>query len=142
MADKVDKATRSRIMAKVRSKDTKPEMEVRRALRSAGYGYRLHRKGLPGRPDIVLGKYRTAVFVHGCFWHGHGCRELVLPTSNAEYWSRKIERNKERDRAAEAALREAGWDVFMIWTCELAQGITALLERLSLKRAAINDLLP
>ena len=117
-------------MSRVRNKNTGPELAVRRALHAAGFRFRLHRRDLPGRPDIVLPRYRTAVFVHGCFWHGHACRRGALPQDNAEFWSEKIDRNRARDATAVEALVLAGWSVETIWQCQLKQGLEPLLERL------------
>lgn len=107
-------------MAGVRSKNTSPEMAVRRWLFARGYRYRLHRKTLPGCPDIVLARHKAAIFVHGCFWHGHGCAKGRLPKSRLEFWSPKIERNRSRDRDAVEALAVQGWRVLTIWQCETA----------------------
>mgnify|MGYP000874440066 CR=1 FL=1 len=107
-------------MRRVRDRDTGPEMTVRRLFRSLGVGYRLGGCGLPGRPDLVMKGRRTAVFVHGCFWHGHDCaRGAREPKANADYWRAKIGRNRARDARAEAALRASGWRVLVIWECEL-----------------------
>lgn len=111
---------RSRNMSAIRSKDTKPEMLVRKFLHAQGFRYRLHWRDLPGTPDIVLPKYRTVVFVHGCFWHRHkGCPKASMPASNREYWQAKFAANVERDEKAREALEAAGWRVFVIWECEL-----------------------
>ena len=124
-------------MSRVRARDTAPEMAVRRALHAAGYRYRLHRKDLPGKPDIVLPMYRTVVQVHGCFWHGHQCRRGDrLPATNAEYWRTKIRLNRERDRAATQALTGAGWRVITIWECEINQATRLLLETLQKERSS------
>lgn len=115
----LDDAARRKMMAGFRSKDTKPEMLVRRALHRLGYRFRLHRRNLPGKPDIVLPKHRTAILVHGCFWHQHaGCRDARMPRTRQDYWTEKFRRNLERDRGTEAALRELGWKVYVIWECE------------------------
>lgn len=115
----VHKPTRSDIMARVRSKDTAPELAVRRALHATGLRFRLHRADLPGRPDIVLPRRKTAVFVHGCFWHSHpGCKRACVPATRQEYWVPKLRRNVERDRTATDALRAVGWRVIVIWECE------------------------
>lgn len=107
--DKVDPATRSRMMASVRSKNTAPELVVRRLAHRLGFRFRLHRRGLPGTPDMVFPKYRVAVQVHGCFWHGHeGCRHAARPRSNAGFWNEKIESNRARDIRDTAALEAAG----------------------------------
>ena len=120
---------RRRIMQSVGSKDTGPELVVRRLLRGLGYRYRLHRKDLPGRPDIVLGPRRKAIFVHGCFWHGHGCPKGRLPKSRLEYWRPKIDKNRERDRTKVEYLRSLGWSVLTIWQCE-TKDLEALAARL------------
>lgn len=119
MADIVDSATRSRMMSGIRTKGTKPEMIVRRALHKAGFRYRLHDKKLPGKPDIVLPKYKTVIFVHGCFWHGHMCSKFKWPKTRAEWWREKIEGNMARDRKAIENLEMMEWRVVQIWECEL-----------------------
>lgn len=112
------KKKRSAVMAKIRSKDTKPEWIVRRYLFSRGYRYRKNVKGLPGTPDIVLRKYSTVIFIHGCFWHGHEA-DGTMPKSNQEFWKNKIERNKQRDKENKAQLRAMGWSVMTVWECQL-----------------------
>lgn len=110
---------RSRLMARVKGKDTKPELLVRRALHRLGYRFRLHRGDLPGRPDIVLPRYRTAIFVHGCFWHRHpGCSRASTPKTRVEFWQNKFDANVARDRRNVDSLGEAGWQVLTIWECE------------------------
>lgn len=133
MVDKVDAATRSRIMSRVRGKDTSPEIIARRAFHAAGFRFRLHRKDLPGKPDIVFPKYKTAVFIHGCFWHGHECSSFRMPASNVAYWKEKIERNKQRGEIAIDALTRSGWNVCIIWECDLSSGIERLIEDLKKK---------
>jgi len=116
---------RSAQMARVKNRDTKPEMRVRRALHAAGLRYRLHAKDLPGRPDIVLRSRRIAIFVHGCFWHRHPdptCKLARMPKSRVDFWEPKLEGNRARDLRNEAALRDAGWDVRILWECELSKG--------------------
>ena len=133
MADKFTKEKRSEIMSKVRSEDTKPEIKVRKLLHGMGYRFRLHRHDLPGKPDITLPKYKTVVFVNGCFWHGcPTCRHAhVRPRQNAEYWNRKLDRNMERDRENYAKLADMGWRVVVVWECETKdKNIPALRERL------------
>jgi DNA mismatch endonuclease (patch repair protein) len=121
---------RSAVMARVRGKDTKPELALRRLLHAAGYRYRLHAPNLPGRPDLAFTRRRAAVFVHGCFWHGHDCpRGARAPKQNADYWRAKMARNRVRDAAAEAALAARGWRVLTVWECELKDE-PALLARL------------
>lgn len=111
---------RSAVMRRVKSRDTAPELAVRRILRAAGIGYRLGGAGLPGRPDVVMKGRRVAVFVHGCFWHGHDCaRGSRKPKANAAYWTAKIDRNRARDEAGRAALTAAGWRVITIWECAM-----------------------
>src|SRR5690349_16792793 len=120
MADVHEPAVRSYNMSQIRSKNTKPEMRVRSFLHQNGLRFRLHQKDLPGKPDIVLRKYRTVIFIHGCFWHGHeGCRYFILPKSNAKFWKDKIEGNVARDRNAVKLLRKDKWKVIEIWECEL-----------------------
>lgn len=112
-------AQRRRIMQAVKGKDTQPEMVVRKILHRLGYRYRLHRRDLPGRPDIALVSRQKAIFVHGCFWHGHGCPKGRLPRSRLEYWAPKIEANAQRDRVKTAELEAMGWDVLIVWQCEM-----------------------
>ena len=111
---------RSAVMRRVKGRDTAPELAVRRVLRQAGVGYRLGGAGLPGRPDVVMKGRRIALFVHGCFWHGHDCaRGARQPKANAEYWLAKIGRNRERDAHNEAALKADGWTVVTVWECDM-----------------------
>ncbi len=118
--DRLTPEKRSANMSAVRSQNTKPEIRVRSVLHRAGYRFRLHRRDLPGSPDIVLPRYQTVVFVHGCFWHGHdGCRRSKLPATRTEFWQAKIERNRDRDEAARAALIALGYRVVTLWECEL-----------------------
>ena len=120
MADTVSPKVRSRIMAQVKSKGMKPEMQVRRLLHRLGYRYRLHRKDLPGRPDLVFPSRRKVVFVNGCFWHKHsGCPRVRIPATNREYWLAKLERNHTRDKRNVALLEESGWAVMTVWECQL-----------------------
>jgi DNA mismatch endonuclease (patch repair protein) len=122
--------SRSENMRRVGNRNTAPEIAVRRILHAAGYRFRLHRRDLPGVPDIVLPKHRTAIFVHGCFWHGHrGCKRATIPATNSEFWAAKIEKNKARDAAASAALDRARWRVLTIWQCEIREE-GAVLRRL------------
>ena len=120
MADRMTQEQRHRCMARIKGKDTKPEMIVRRYLHAHGYRYRINVKRLPGTPDIVLRKYRTVIFINGCFWHGHeGCRYFVIPKSNTQFWEKKIERNKQRDVEKRIQLRHLSWHTIIIWECEL-----------------------
>lgn len=118
MTDIVTSEKRSQMMAAIASKDTRPEIQVRRALFASGYRYRLHRKDLPGTPDIVLPGKRIAIFVNGCFWHGHtGCSLGKVPSTRTDFWKKKFESNRERDKAATEALIAVGWRVLVIWEC-------------------------
>lgn len=118
MTDNLSPEIRSRTMSRVRSVDTRPEMKVRRIVHGMGYRYRLHRRDLPGVPDLVFPGRRKIIFVHGCFWHQHSCRHSSRPTSNRDFWNRKLDGNVLRDRANIAALERAGWSVLVIWECE------------------------
>ena len=118
--DKMSEEQRHRCMASIRGRDTKPELIVRRYLFGRGFRYRLNHPRLPGHPDIVLHKYRTVIFVNGCFWHGHkGCRYFTVPKSNTDFWSAKISRNAERDRSVQQQLAAMGWHCVTVWECQL-----------------------
>lgn len=120
MTDIVDKATRSRMMSSIKGKDTKPELAIRRLLHAAGFRYRLHRRDLPGKPDLVLPKYNLVIFVHGCFWHQHqGCHYAYTPASNSDKWESKLEGNRQRDQRQQQQLIDMGWRVLVIWECGL-----------------------
>jgi len=120
MADVHNKATRSYNMSRIKGKDTKPEMLVRKFLHAQGFRYRLHVKNLPGKPDIVLPKYKTVIFIHGCFWHGHEhCKYYVIPKTRTEWWVNKINSNIANDTKAVAALKEEGWKIITLWECQL-----------------------
>lgn len=134
--DRLNPAERSAVMARVHSTGTSPEMWVRRAVHRAGFRYRLHNAGLPGKPDLVFPKYRVVVFVHGCFWHWHGCKRSRMPAANHEYWTRKIGRNVERDRRNQQLLEDFAWDVRVIWECQLRDGTDSIIEELQARRAA------
>jgi DNA mismatch endonuclease (patch repair protein) len=122
---------RSAVMRRVKGRDTSPEMKVRKLLTRLGARYRLHRKDLPGSPDIVLPGRKLAIFVHGCFWHGHDCaRGARVPKQNRDYWLAKVGRNTARDAASQAALRDAGWRVETIWECDM-KNEAALVDRLA-----------
>ena len=144
MADVHSKATRSYNMSRIKGKNTKPEMLVRRFLHANGYRYRLHDKKLPGKPDIVLPKYKTVIFVHGCFWHGHknlpvgrqGCKYFVVPKTRTEWWLNKINGNIANDAKAAKALKKEGWKIINLWECNLKsskinKSLTTLLKKLS-----------
>lgn len=125
-------------MARIRSRDTSPELFVRSKLHRAGFRFSLAARRLPGRPDIVLRKYTVVVFVHGCFWHNHDCRRGKPPSSNTDFWKAKISANVERDRRVTAACKTAGWHVVVIWECELEKQTQQLIKRLQLARAKAN----
>jgi DNA mismatch endonuclease (patch repair protein) len=109
-------------MAAIRGKDTRPEMLVRHAIHAAGLRYRLHRRDLPGSPDIVLTRLKSVVFIHGCFWHHHHCQKAKWPKTRAAFWRKKLEANVARDRRTRFFLKTAGWTVYVIWECEIAKG--------------------
>lgn len=137
MADIVDSKTRSRMMSGIRGSNTRPEMLVRKGLHAAGFRFRLHVRDLPGRPDIVLQKYRTAIFVHGCFWHRHpGCHYATTPTTRPEFWKEKFEANVRRDQENRRKLEEAGWRVLIVWECALKHDAENTLKDL---RRTISD---
>lgn len=119
MSDIYSKSKRSDIMSRISGKETKPEILVRKYLFSEGFRYRKNVKELPGKPDIVLLKYKTVIFIHGCFWHGHSCKKGTLPESNIEFWKEKIGKNVERDNRNILELKEKGWNVIVIWQCEI-----------------------
>ena len=120
MVDTLSITERSECMRRIRGKNTKPEMIVRRLVFGMGYRYRLHRRDLPGCPDLVFPRFRKVLFVHGCFWHSHsGCRRATMPKSNEEYWCLKLENNRIRDEANQIALRSSGWEVMVVWECEI-----------------------
>ena len=120
MTDKMTPSQRHYCMSRIHSKATKPELKVRQWLWRHGYRYRLNVKSVPGKPDIVMRKYRTAIFVNGCFWHGHeGCDKFKLPQTNREFWVSKIKRNQERDQRNYQVLRDNGWQVIVVWECQL-----------------------
>lgn len=131
MVDRLSKERRSWLMSRVKSRDTTPELRVRRAAHSLGLRFRLHRKDLPGKPDLVFPRWRIAVFVHGCFWHQHeGCRKAAAPKTRGDYWKPKFEKNIERDKRAVGELERLGWQTLTIWQCETkdAASLTDLLR--------------
>ena len=120
MADVHNTATRSYNMSQIKGKNTKPEMLVRKFLHARGFRYKLHDKTLPGKPDLVLPKYKTVIFIHGCFWHGHhGCRYFVVPKTRTDWWLAKINGNKDNDSKAMRLLKKDGWEIITIWECDL-----------------------
>lgn len=135
MADVVSPEVRSRMMAGIRGKDTKPELQVRSGLHRRGLRFRLHAKDLPGKPDLVFRKFKAVVFIHGCFWHGHDCPLFRLPGTRTDFWRDKIARNRANDARATAALREAGWRVAVVWECSMrgrtAVGLDAVCDALA-----------
>jgi DNA mismatch endonuclease, patch repair protein len=133
MADVHNTATRSYNMSRIKAANTKPELLVRRFLHAKGYRYKLHDKKLPGKPDLVLPKYKTIIFIHGCFWHGHAnCKYYKVPQTRTEWWLNKINRNKANDAKASRALKKEGWKIITIWECRLkkAKAGSALLNLL------------
>jgi DNA mismatch endonuclease (patch repair protein) len=140
MPDNLNVEQRRYAMSRVKGKNTKPEIVVRSLLHNAGYRFRLHRSDLPGCPDIVLPKYRAAILIHGCFWHQHpGCKKATIPEQNADYWSRKLARNQTRDQQVQCELKNLGWNVLVIWDCEIrTRKLEGLIERLheTLQRTA------
>lgn len=119
MADVFDPDKRHQIMQHVQTKNTAPEMKLRRLLHKNGFRFRVNRKDLPGKPDIVLPKYKAVIFVHGCFWHGHDCRRGQRPQANADFWNQKISKNIERDKKDIVLLENLGWRVLVVWECEI-----------------------
>ena len=132
MADVHEPETRSYNMSQIQGKDTKPEMMVRKFLHSNGFRYRLHAKNLPGKPDLVFPKYNSVIFVHGCFWHAHeGCKYFNIPDTRTEWWKEKLYGNKERDEKNIAKLEEEGWNVIVVWECELKSNKEENLEQVA-----------
>lgn len=117
--DTVSKTTRSRIMRSVRQKDTEPELRLRKILHRMGFRYRLHDKKLPGSPDLVFSKYKTVIFVHGCFWHRHGCKRTTMPATRKGFWQDKFSANIKRDKQNITDLKSAGWCVMVVWECQI-----------------------
>ncbi|MCQ2606687.1 MAG: very short patch repair endonuclease [Bacteroidales bacterium] len=140
--DTISQEQRSRTMSKIHSKNTKPELLVRRYLYANGFRYRLNVKTLPGSPDIVLAKYHTAIFIHGCFWHSHSCLQGRLPKSNVEFWTNKLNRNHERDIIVREQLTAFGWKTIVVWECQLKPAvreqtlkeIVSILNEINLKQ--------
>ncbi len=142
--DKLTPEQRHRVMAAIKGKNTKPEMLVRKFLFACGFRYRLNHPRLPGHPDVVLRKYRTVIFVNGCFWHGHeGCKYFVLPKTNTEFWKAKMARNSERDKEVQKSLAKMGWHCITVWECQLKPSVREkTLESLvyTLNLIHLNDL--
>jgi len=135
MADVHDKVTRSYNMSQIKGKNTKPEIIVRKHLYSQGFRYRINYSRLPGKPDIVLPKYHSVIFVNGCFWHGHeGCKFFVLPKTRSEWWLEKINATKQRDIISQNILVNSGWKVYTIWTCEVTKDGSGIIKTI------INDI--
>ena len=151
MADQLTPEQRHKCMSSIRSRNTKPEVLVRKFLFAQGFRFRINVRRLPGTPDIVLRKYRTVIFVNGCFWHGHeGCRYFVLPKTRTDFWQAKIERNRERDLAERLQLRRMGWHVIQVWECQLKpknreltlQGLALTLNHIFLQNCSVSKAKP
>jgi DNA mismatch endonuclease, patch repair protein len=138
MMDRVTPSDRSRMMAAVGCKDTAPERYLRKLLFAAGFRFRLHVAGLPGKPDIVLPRHKTVVFVHGCFWHGHSCARGKRPGSNTDFWNTKLDANIRRDRRNRAALKAAGWRSIVIWQCDLQRASSRLVRKLKAEKPGVG----
>lgn len=140
MKDRLSKAKRSWNMSRIRSDDTKPELFIRSNLHRLGFRFRIHRKDLPGKPDIVLKKYRTVIFVHGCFWHHHeNCKRASLPKTNTKYWHHKIFNNRDRDTRNKEILEKLGWNVIVVWECKIkSNSIEELLIELNQRKRIIE----
>jgi DNA mismatch endonuclease (patch repair protein) len=143
MADVFSVEKRSAVMRAIRSKDTKPEMAIRSALHRMGFRFKLHSRKLPGKPDVVLPRFATAIQVRGCFWHGHTCADGRVPKSRFEYWGPKLAANKRRDKKNDASLRKLGWSVLVVWECRcsgyaLDQSVARIIKHLSRKRPEPN----
>lgn len=140
MADIWSKEKRSAVMSRIRSKDTKPEVMLRKALFALGFRYLIHNKALPGKPDIVLPKYKTVIFVHGCFWHYHSeCREGRLPNTNSVFWKDKLMKNIARDQKHQLELRQSGWNVLIFWECEIEKNLRSVIEEISTKFTMLSS---
>jgi len=130
MADIYDKRKRSDIMSKISGKNTKPEIVIRKIAHSFGFRFSLHRKDLPGKPDLVFPRYKKVIFVNGCFWHGHNkCSRSKLPSTNIQFWTEKIGATKRRDKSNKIKLKKTGWDYLVIWQCEIKKSTTERLEK-------------
>lgn len=130
---------RSEVMSKIKGKNTKPEMILRSLLFKEGFRFRIHKKNLPGKPDIVLPKYRTAIFVHGCFWHYHkDCREGRIPSTNSKFWKEKLLKNVEKDERYIELLKENGWNVIVVWECEIEKLAEVVLKNIMANLNAVK----
>lgn len=128
------KEKRSQVMSRIRAKNTKPELVLRSTLHQLGYRFRIHKKDLPGKPDIVLPKYNTVIFVHGCFWHYHaGCREGRIPDTNTKFWREKLFKNVEKDKKHQEDCRALGWKVLVVWECEIEKNLKLTVTNLLIK---------
>lgn len=133
-SDIYSRKKRSEVMSTVKSKNTKPELRVRSWLHKRGFRFRLHGKDLPGVPDVILPKYKTAIFVHGCFWHQHpGCKKATIPRTNYEFWKQKLERNVERDIEHVGQLKQRGWRVITVWECEVTKDIEQTMKKVEVQ---------
>lgn len=138
--DNITKKMRSALMGRVRRQDTGPELVIRKLLHANGYRFRLHRRDLPGKPDIVLPRYKSAIYVNGCFWHNHfGCKWGSIPQSNTEFWKAKFARNKERDKQNLLQMTRLGWHPIVVWECE-TRNLERLLKKINSKLSMGNDL--
>ncbi|MHB1687810.1 MAG: very short patch repair endonuclease [Ignavibacteriaceae bacterium] len=126
-----DKEKRSDVMRKIKGKNTKPELILRSALFKQGYRFRIHKKDLPGKPDVFLPKYKTIIFVHGCFWHYHkNCPEGRIPSTNSKFWKEKLEKNVVKDKRHNSQLRKLGWKVIIVWECEVEKKLEKILKKI------------
>jgi DNA mismatch endonuclease (patch repair protein) len=138
MADRFSVHKRSQLMAQIRTRDTRPELQVRKAFHAAGLRYRLHDRSLPGTPDLVLSRHRVVVFINGCFWHGHSCAKGKLPSSNTAFWSEKIMHNRVRDARNENSLKALGWSPLVIWECEIKEAVPVIISELKAQSPSEN----
>ncbi len=128
--DKLSPEVRSRLMSRIHGKDTAPEIAIRRILSTCGYRYRLHYAAVPGKPDIAFPRLKKAIFVHGCFWHGHSCPRGAMPTTRIAFWTTKLSGNKQRDRRTRSELKRRGWSILVIWECQLKKNPSAIASRI------------
>ncbi|KAB2783169.1 very short patch repair endonuclease [Brucella anthropi] len=135
MVDRFSKEVRSKIMASITSKNTRPELAIRKGLHRMGFRYSLHSGRFRGHPDLLLPKYKAAIFIHGCYWHGHGCTETKPASSNKEYWGHKINRNRERDKNNQEAILAAGWRFLVIWECSIRRKGKIVLDEVIMQVA-------